>query len=68
MISTPERGSLWVRYLGSQAIHCAEVFPLPSDQVPVRVKRLVARGDVAEIWYVPGVEWVRDANREYPYK
>lgn len=49
-----ERGSLWVRYLGGSNVHCAEVFPVPTDQVPVKVKRLRARGDVAQIWYMYG--------------
>ncbi len=60
-----ERGSLWVRYLGSKVIHRAEVFPIPTHTVPERVRVLKNRGDVAQIWYVPGLEWVKDANEEY---
>jgi len=68
MMRTFERGTLWVRYLGSKTIHCAEVFPIPTDTVPKRVHVLKARGDVAQIWYVPGLEWVRGANEEYNAK
>jgi hypothetical protein len=62
----PTKATLWVRYLGSQTIHRAEVFPIPTDQVPVKVKALVKRGDIAEIWYTPGFEFKKDATREYP--
>lgn len=64
MISN-ERGSLWVRYLGGKMIHRAEVFPIPTDTVPKRVAKLLRRGDVAKIWYVPGLEWVKDPTVEY---
>lgn len=61
-----ERGSLWVRYLGSKMVHCAETFIIPTDQVPAKVKKLVARGDVAAVWYVPGLAFSKTAHREYP--
>jgi hypothetical protein len=60
-----ERATLWVRYLGGKTIHRADVFPIPTDTVPARVKTLVKRGDVAQIWYVPGPEWVKGATEEY---
>ncbi len=47
MIDVPNRGSLWVRYLGSRVVHQAEVFPIPTDEVPEKVSALKARGDVA---------------------
>jgi hypothetical protein len=62
---TNERGTLWVRYLGSKVVHRADVFPIPTDTVPARVSALKNRGDIAQIWYVPGLEWVRDANEEW---
>jgi len=61
-----KQATLWVRYLGSPTVHCAEVFPIPTDQVPVKVKKLVARGDVAEIWYSPELVLRPGATKEYP--
>jgi hypothetical protein len=63
-----EKGTLWVRYLGSTAIHRAEMFVIPTDTVPLRVKKLAARGDVAQVWYVPGPEWVKGAHEEYNHQ
>jgi hypothetical protein len=60
-----ERGTLWVRYLGSRVVHRADVFPIPTDGVPARVAKLRARGDVAQIWYVPGLAWAKDAHEEW---
>ncbi len=60
-----QRGTLWVRYLGGTTIYRADVFPIPTDTVPERVRLLKKRSDVAQIWYVPGLEWVKDANEEY---
>jgi len=60
-----EKGALWVRYLGGTVVHLAETFPIPTDSVPDRVKKLRARGDVAAIWYTPGVEFKKDAHVEW---
>ena len=63
--SESEKGSLWIRYLGSRAIHRQEVFLIPTDTVPKRVDTLKRRGDIAQIWYVPSTSWVWDAHEEY---
>jgi hypothetical protein len=64
-----EYGSLWVRYLGGTVVHCAEVFPIPTDQVPAMVRALQDRGDVAEVWYLaePGADFDVDrAHKAWP--
>ena len=45
---------LFVRYLGCGTYHLIETFEVPTAEVPVKVKKLKARGDVAEIWYQHG--------------
>ena len=60
--------AIWVRYLGSYVYHQAEVFPIPSDQVPVLVARQIRNREVAEVWYQSNTERFdkRSAWQHYP--
>ena len=58
------KGSLWVRYYGSRVVHRADLFPIPTDQIPERAKKL-KRYDVREIWYIADEEW--DPHKAYLY-
>lgn len=63
-----DKGSIWVRYLGGSSMYRAEVFPIPTSGNPDRVKSLLRRGDVAEVWYCASEEWLgqRHAYRLHP--
>ena len=62
-----ETASLWVRYLGSRSYVRAETLLIPTTLMPIRIAKLLARGDVAEIWWQANADEfsARVAHKQY---